>query len=48
MGSEFWAHLVAMRNAAVSEGTISETDRALYTRTNDIDEAMRVLAEYRT
>ena len=47
MGVEYWRHLENMRNAAIEAGTISEAERALYTRTDDIEEAIRLLAAAR-
>ena len=44
MGSDFWLNLVKLRDAAILEGTISESDQALYTQTDDVDEAIRLLA----
>jgi len=47
MGSDFWLNLVSMRDAAIAEGTISESDQELYARTDDVEEAIRLLAEAR-
>lgn len=44
MGSEFWLNMVAMRDAAIAEGTISASDRSLYARTDDVEEALSILA----
>jgi uncharacterized protein (TIGR00730 family) len=44
MGSDFWLNMVAMRDAAIAEGTISESDRSLYARTDDVEEALALLA----
>lgn len=45
MGSDFWLNMVNIRDAAISEGTISESDREIYTQTDDVEEALRLLAE---
>lgn len=45
MGSDFWLNMVSLRDAAIAEGTISETDRELYARTDDVEEAIRLLHE---
>jgi predicted Rossmann-fold nucleotide-binding protein len=34
----------AFRDAAIAEGTIDESDRELFTRTDDVEEAIRLLA----
>jgi uncharacterized protein (TIGR00730 family) len=47
MGSDFWLNMVNIRDAAIAEGTISESDRELYSRTDDVEEAIRLLAEVR-
>ena len=44
MGSDFWLHMVKLRDAAILEGTISESDQALYSQTDDVEEAIRLLA----
>jgi hypothetical protein len=44
MGSEYWLNLSDLRDAAIREGTISETDRDLYHRTDDLDVALGLLA----
>ena len=36
-----------MRNAAIGTGTIDEAERALYARTDDIEEAISLLAASR-
>jgi uncharacterized protein (TIGR00730 family) len=45
MGSDFWLNLTSMRDAAIAEGTISESDRELYARTDDVEEVIRLLAQ---
>jgi uncharacterized protein (TIGR00730 family) len=44
MGSDFWLNMVSIRDAAVSGGTISDTDLDLYQLTDDVEEALRLLA----
>jgi uncharacterized protein (TIGR00730 family) len=44
MGSDFWLNMVNLRDAAIAAGTISESDRELYARTDDIEEALDLLA----
>lgn len=44
MGSDFWGKIEALRDVALAEGTISESDRALFFRTDDVEEAVRELA----
>jgi uncharacterized protein (TIGR00730 family) len=44
MGSEYWLNLSDLRDAAIREGTISETDQDLYHRTDDLDVALGLLA----
>lgn len=46
MGTEFWSSVQNLRKAAIAEGTISEEDRGLFHMTNDVDEAVRLLAQY--
>jgi hypothetical protein len=36
--------MVNLRDAAIAAGTISESDRELYARTDDIEEALDLLA----
>ncbi len=43
MGSDFWLNMVSIRDAAIAEGTIDETDLGLYTRTDDIEAAIGLL-----
>jgi uncharacterized protein (TIGR00730 family) len=43
MGSDFWLNMVSIRDAAIAEGTIDEEDLDLYTRTDDIEAAIRLL-----
>ncbi len=44
MGSDFWLHMAHVRDAAIAAGTIDQADRTLYARTDDIEEAIRLLA----
>ena len=44
MGSDFWHNMVDMRDAAMSAGTINGSDLELYTLTDDVEEALRLLA----
>ncbi len=44
MGRDFWSAIDALENAAVAEGTIHASDRALFALTDDPDEAVRLLA----
>jgi uncharacterized protein (TIGR00730 family) len=48
MGSGFWSKIEALRDIALAEGTISESDRALFVRTDDVDEAVRILSSARS
>lgn len=43
MGREFWQNISALRQAAVVEGTISESDPDLFSSTDDVEEALRLL-----
>ncbi len=43
MGSDFWLNMVSMRDAAIAAGTISPSDLDLYARTDDVEEALRLL-----
>ena len=43
MGSDFWLNMVSMRDAAIAAGTISRSDLDLYARTDDVEEALRLL-----
>ncbi|MGB5603129.1 MAG: TIGR00730 family Rossman fold protein [Gammaproteobacteria bacterium] len=47
MGSEFWYNMISMRDAAIAAGTISESDLDLYALTDDIEEALSLLAAAR-
>lgn len=42
MGTEFW-NKIDHCDAAIAEGTISESDRKLFEKTDDVDEAVRLL-----
>ena len=44
MGSDFWLNMINMRDAAMSAGTINGSDLELYTLTDDVEEALRLLA----
>jgi uncharacterized protein (TIGR00730 family) len=44
MGSDFWLNIVSLRDAAIAAGTISESDLDLYARTDDVEEALSLLA----
>jgi len=44
MGSDYWLNMVSLRDAAIAAGTISEEDRELYARTDDVEEALTLLA----
>jgi uncharacterized protein (TIGR00730 family) len=44
MGSDYWLNMVSLRDAAIATGTISEDDRDLYARTDDVEEALALLA----
>lgn len=46
MGSEFWLNIVALRDAAMAEGTIDDSDRELYFRTDDVEETLAILARH--
>ena len=43
MGTSFWRNIEGLRNAAIAEGTISQSDRALFEQTDDVEEAIRLL-----
>ena len=43
MGSDFWLNMVGMRDAAIEQGTISVSDQELYSRTDDVEEALAIL-----
>jgi predicted Rossmann-fold nucleotide-binding protein len=44
MGIDFWGKIDALRDAALAEGTISDSDRELFFRTDDVEEAVREIA----
>ncbi len=44
MGSDFWLNMTSLRDAAIAEGTIGEADLEVYARTDDVEEALRLLA----
>jgi len=44
MGTAFWGEIASFREALVAEGTISETDPQLFHGTDDVEDALRVLA----
>ena len=44
MGSDYWLNMLSQRDAAIATGTISEEDRDLYARTDDVEEALKLLA----
>jgi hypothetical protein len=46
MGSEFWLNIVSLRDAAIAEGTIDDSDQELYFRTDDVEEALVILARH--
>jgi uncharacterized protein (TIGR00730 family) len=43
MGSDYWLNMMSIRDAAISGGTISESDLDLYELTDDVEEALRLL-----
>ena len=43
MGSEFWTKIASFRDAAIAEGTISETDRQLFDVSDDVEETIQLL-----
>ena len=43
MGSDFWLNIIGLRDAAIEQGTISEADQELYSRTDDVEEALAIL-----
>ena len=45
MGTAFWSSVRYLREAAIAEGTISEEDRSIFHSTDDVEEAIRLLAE---
>ena len=45
MGSDFWLNIASLRDAAIAEGTIAESDQELYFRTDDVEEALKILSE---
>ena len=45
MGSDFWGTVQSLRDAAISEGTIDEGDRDLFDTTDNVEEAVRLLAQ---
>ncbi len=45
MGTEFWSNIANLRDAAIAEGTIDEADRGMFHRTDDVEEALRILAQ---
>lgn len=44
MGQDFWGQLEGMRKLAIAEGTIDESDRLVVDSTDDVEEALRLLA----
>jgi hypothetical protein len=46
MGSDFWLNIVALRDAAIAEGTIGADDEELYFRTDDVEETLQILARH--
>lgn len=44
MGSAFWGQIASFRDAAIAEGTISETDNQLFDLSDDVEETIRLLA----
>ena len=44
MGSDFWLNMTSLRDAAIAAGTIGEADLEVYARTDDVEEALRLLA----
>jgi uncharacterized protein (TIGR00730 family) len=45
MGTDFWLNIADLHQAAIAEGTIEASDDQLYASTNDVEEALRILAE---
>lgn len=43
MGSDFWLNMTSLRDAAIAAGTIAEADLEVYARTDDVEEALRLL-----